>query len=145
MARLLVPRLTETARNQLTENVVTLIRDCIIETTPGDAYSLDEVKAAVTQAETTGRRGKVVLTLGRQRGSQGGTPRIRTIDGRGINTSEGRVEESQILDPPDLHRTSPPPRRARYVDPRHASTIGDRVAPPVGPARATRQETYSDD
>lgn len=59
-----LPRLDTQARHQLTDAIAGLIRDGIVETQPGRRYSLDEVGAAVTQAESAGRQGKVFLTPG---------------------------------------------------------------------------------
>jgi len=56
-----LPRLEETARNQLADDVVSLIHSGILKTHPGHAYSLNEIIAATTQAESTGRQGKVIL------------------------------------------------------------------------------------
>jgi NADPH2:quinone reductase len=57
-----LPRLGETAQRQLIQDIVGLIHDGILETSPGRKYSLDEIDAAVTQAESAGRHGKVFLT-----------------------------------------------------------------------------------
>lgn len=59
-----LPRLENRARHQLTDAIAGLIRDGIVETTPGRRYSLDEIGAAVTQAESAGRQGKILLTPG---------------------------------------------------------------------------------
>jgi NADPH:quinone reductase-like Zn-dependent oxidoreductase len=56
-----LPRIGETRRRQLVEEIVTLLREGTIETPPGREYSLDEIGAAVTDAESTGRQGKVFL------------------------------------------------------------------------------------
>ena len=57
-----LPRLGETAQRKLIQDIVGLIHDGILETSPGRKYSLDEIDAAVTQAESAGRHGKVFLT-----------------------------------------------------------------------------------
>ena len=57
-------RLETQARRQLTDAIAGLMRDGILETTPGRRYSLDEISAAVTQAESVGKQGKVLLTPG---------------------------------------------------------------------------------
>jgi NADPH:quinone reductase-like Zn-dependent oxidoreductase len=56
-----LPRLEETARRQLARDIVALMREEVIETTPGRKYSLDEIGAAVAQAEKIDRKGKVLL------------------------------------------------------------------------------------
>jgi NADPH:quinone reductase len=57
-----LPRLEPEARHQLTDAIAGLIRDRVLETKPGRRYSLDEISAAVTQAESVGKEGKVLLT-----------------------------------------------------------------------------------
>lgn len=59
-----LPRLESEARRQLTDAIAGLVRDGILETSPGRRYSLGEIDAAVTQAESTGKQGKVLLTPG---------------------------------------------------------------------------------
>ena len=59
-----LPRLTTEERHQLTDAIAGLIRDGILETRPGSRYSLDDIGAAVTQAESVGKQGKVFLTPG---------------------------------------------------------------------------------
>ncbi|GAA4629432.1 zinc-binding dehydrogenase [Actinoallomurus vinaceus] len=61
-----LPRLTDAERQQLGEDIVALMREGIIETSPGLKYSLDEVGDAVTQAEQKGRQGKVFLVPGKK-------------------------------------------------------------------------------
>ncbi|MFF3468182.1 zinc-dependent alcohol dehydrogenase family protein [Streptomyces sp. NPDC001984] len=61
-----LPRLTDAERQQLGEDIVALIREGIIETSPGRKYSLDEIGDAVAQAEETGRQGKVFLVPGKK-------------------------------------------------------------------------------
>jgi NADPH:quinone reductase-like Zn-dependent oxidoreductase len=59
-----LPRLGTEDRHKLTDAIAGLIHDGIIETRPGLRYSLDEIDAAVAQAESTGKEGKVLLTPG---------------------------------------------------------------------------------
>jgi NADPH:quinone reductase len=59
-----LPRLENQARHQLTDAIAGLIGDGILETKPGRRYSLDDIGTAVTQAESVGRQGKVLLTPG---------------------------------------------------------------------------------
>ena len=59
-----LPRLEKEARQQLTDAIAGLIRDGILETSPGRRYALEEIEAAVTQAESVGKQGKVLLTPG---------------------------------------------------------------------------------
>jgi NADPH:quinone reductase-like Zn-dependent oxidoreductase len=59
-----LPRLSAEERHKLTDAIAGLIRDGIIETTPGLRYSLDEIGTAVAQAESVGKKGKVLLTPG---------------------------------------------------------------------------------
>ena len=54
-------RLDETARRQLVQEIVTLMREGILVTSAARAFSLDEIGTAVTQAEATGRQGKILL------------------------------------------------------------------------------------
>jgi NADPH:quinone reductase-like Zn-dependent oxidoreductase len=61
-----LPRLEEKERRQLALDIVTLMRDGILETSPGRKYSLDEIGDAVARAETMGRQGKVLLVPGKQ-------------------------------------------------------------------------------
>jgi NADPH:quinone reductase-like Zn-dependent oxidoreductase len=49
------------ARRGLYEDLVTLIREGLLESSIGRRYSLDDVAAAVAQSETKGRSGKVLL------------------------------------------------------------------------------------
>ena len=56
-----LPRLDEAARGQLVQGIVSLLREGILTTSTTQPYSLDEIGAAVTQAETVGRQGKVLL------------------------------------------------------------------------------------
>jgi NADPH:quinone reductase-like Zn-dependent oxidoreductase len=50
----------------LADDLVSLIDDGVLETSPGRAYSLDEIIPAVIEAESTGKQGKVVLVPGKQ-------------------------------------------------------------------------------
>jgi NADPH:quinone reductase-like Zn-dependent oxidoreductase len=56
-----LPRLDSQARHQLMDAISELVREGVLETSPGRRYSLDEIGAAVTQAESRGRQGKVLL------------------------------------------------------------------------------------
>lgn len=60
------PRLQPSLRQQLAQDIVTLMREGIIETSPGRKYSLDEIDEAVAEAESIGRKGKVLLVPGKQ-------------------------------------------------------------------------------
>jgi len=55
------PRLDEIAQRQLVQEIVALMREGILVTSAARAFSLDEIGTAVTQAETTGRQGKILL------------------------------------------------------------------------------------
>src|SRR5258707_6754843 len=55
------PRLDETAQRQLVQEIVTLMREGILVTSAARPFSLDEIGAAVRQAEAKGRQGKVLL------------------------------------------------------------------------------------
>jgi NADPH:quinone reductase-like Zn-dependent oxidoreductase len=57
-----LPRLDSDARHKLTDAIAGLIRDGILETKPGRRYSFDDIGAAVAQAESVGKQGKVLLT-----------------------------------------------------------------------------------
>ena len=60
-------KLDETVRRNLIQEIVTLLRDGILVTsTAARTFSLDEIGAAVTQAESTGRQGKVLLVPQKQ-------------------------------------------------------------------------------
>jgi NADPH2:quinone reductase len=61
-----LPRLDETAQRQLVQDIATLVRDGILETSAGRKFSLDEIGAAVTQAESMGRQGKILLVPEKQ-------------------------------------------------------------------------------
>ena len=55
------PRLEASARRQLVQDIVTLMREGVLVTSAAQPFGLDEIGAAVTQAEATGRQGKVLL------------------------------------------------------------------------------------
>jgi NADPH:quinone reductase len=59
-----LPRLETEARRQLMDAIAGLVRDGILETSPGRRYSLDEIGAAVTEAESARHQGKVLLRPG---------------------------------------------------------------------------------
>jgi|SRR5258708_5935602 NADPH:quinone reductase-like Zn-dependent oxidoreductase len=60
-------KLDETVRTDLVQEIVTLLRDGILVTsTAARTFSLDEIRAAVTQAESIGRQGKVLLVPEKQ-------------------------------------------------------------------------------
>ena len=60
-------KLDETVRTDLVQEIVTLLRDGILVTsTATRRFSLDEIGAAVTQAESIGRQGKVLLVPEKQ-------------------------------------------------------------------------------
>ncbi len=60
-------KLDETVRTDLVQEIVTLLRDGILVTsTAARTFSLDEIGAAVTQAESIGRQGKVLLVPEKQ-------------------------------------------------------------------------------
>jgi len=54
-------RLDDTARRRLFQEIVSLIREGILATSAFRPFSLDEIGTAVTQAEATGRKGKILL------------------------------------------------------------------------------------
>jgi len=56
-----LPRLDETARGHLVQDIVTLLREGILTTSAARPFSLEEIGMAVTQAETIGRQGKMLL------------------------------------------------------------------------------------
>ena len=64
-----LPRLDESgfypsgtpAAVQLINEVATLIREGVLETSPGAKYPLDHIHDAVAEAESVGRSGKVLL------------------------------------------------------------------------------------
>ena len=59
-----LPKLGESGRRQLVQDIVTLMREGVLVTSPGRTYPLEEIGTAVTQAEASGRQGKVFLTPG---------------------------------------------------------------------------------
>jgi NADPH:quinone reductase-like Zn-dependent oxidoreductase len=66
-----LPRLTAQGRRQLVDEVIALMRQGILWTSPGRKFSLDEFGAAVAQAESPGKRGKVLLVPAQSSGSIG--------------------------------------------------------------------------
>ena len=56
-----LPRLDETAQRQLVQEIVALLHEGILTTSAVRPFSLDEIGTAVTQAEATGRQGKILL------------------------------------------------------------------------------------
>jgi NADPH:quinone reductase-like Zn-dependent oxidoreductase len=84
-----LPRLDESGfyppgtppRVQLAQEIEALMRDAVLVTSPGETYSLDEISVAVGQAESVGRRGKVLLKPAREGGAP--LPRARSGGARG--------------------------------------------------------------
>jgi NADPH:quinone reductase len=66
-----LPRLTAPERRQLVDEVVALMRQGILWTSPGRKFTLDEISAAVAQAESPGKHGKVLLVPAQSRTSSG--------------------------------------------------------------------------
>jgi NADPH:quinone reductase len=66
-----LPRLTAQERRQLVDEVVALMRKGILLTSPGRKFSLDEIGAAVAQAEAPGKHGKVLLVPAQSSASRG--------------------------------------------------------------------------
>ncbi|WP_066954499.1 zinc-dependent alcohol dehydrogenase family protein [Streptomyces lushanensis] len=56
-----LPRLEDAERRQLARDITALMHEGIVETSPGHRYPLGEIGAAVEEAETTGKQGKVLL------------------------------------------------------------------------------------
>lgn len=56
-----LPRLEESARRQLVQDIITLLHEGILTTSAARPFSLEEIGSAVTEAEATGRRGKILL------------------------------------------------------------------------------------
>ena len=56
-----LPRLDETAQRQLVQEIVALLHEGILTTSAARPFPLDEIGTAVTQAEATGRQGKILL------------------------------------------------------------------------------------
>jgi NADPH2:quinone reductase len=56
-----IQRLDDVAKRNLFGEIVTLMREGVLGTARALTFSLDEIGAAVTQAESTGRQGKVLL------------------------------------------------------------------------------------
>jgi NADPH:quinone reductase len=52
---------------QLIEEIADLMREGVLATSPGMKYPLDDIRAAVTEAESAGRKGKVLLAPGQPR------------------------------------------------------------------------------
>jgi NADPH2:quinone reductase len=52
---------------QLIDEIADLMREGVLVTSPGTKYPLDEVRTAVTEAESAGRKGKVLLAPGQPR------------------------------------------------------------------------------
>jgi hypothetical protein len=62
-----LPKLDDTARRHLVQQIVTLKRNGILFTCiAARTFSLDEIRAAVTQAESIGRQGNVLLVPKKQ-------------------------------------------------------------------------------
>jgi NADPH:quinone reductase-like Zn-dependent oxidoreductase len=59
-----LPKLGKSGRRQLVQDIVTLMREGVLVTSPGRTYPLEEIGTAVTQAEASGKQGKVFLTPG---------------------------------------------------------------------------------
>jgi NADPH:quinone reductase len=60
------PRLDREMRESLVHDIVELIREGILETSPGTKFPLDQLEAAVTRSEMKNRQGKVLLIPGSQ-------------------------------------------------------------------------------
>jgi hypothetical protein len=56
-----LPRLDEAARGQLVQDIAALLHQGILTTSSARTYPLEEIGTAVTQAETAGRPGKILL------------------------------------------------------------------------------------
>jgi NADPH:quinone reductase-like Zn-dependent oxidoreductase len=56
-----LPRLEKTARRQLIQDIVTLLREGLLVTSGARKYAFDEIGTAVKHAEATGRQGKILL------------------------------------------------------------------------------------
>jgi len=54
-------RYGEPAKVLRVQEIVTLMREGMLVTSAARPFSLDEIGTAVTQAETTGRQGKILL------------------------------------------------------------------------------------
>jgi len=66
-----LPRLTAQERGRLVDEVIALMRQGILWTSPGRKFTLDEIGAAVAQAESPGKRGKVLLVPAQSSASSG--------------------------------------------------------------------------
>lgn len=49
------------AIQQLIEEIAVLVRAGVLETSPGKKFGLDQIRAAVVEAESVGRNGKVLI------------------------------------------------------------------------------------
>ena len=55
------PRLEDAAKQDLIDEIIALMREGVLVTSTALKFSLDEIDAAVRQAEAKGRQGKVLL------------------------------------------------------------------------------------
>jgi len=55
------PRLEDAAKQDLIDEIIALMREGVLVTSAALKFSLDEIDAAVRQAEAKGRQGKVLL------------------------------------------------------------------------------------
>ena len=79
----------EAARRHLIQEVVTLMREGILVTSIAKRrYSFDEIGAAVTEAESMGRRGKVLLVPEREDLPVVGAEGARSVQDRSIPLNE---------------------------------------------------------
>ncbi len=46
---------------QLIDEIAQLIREGVLSTSPGKKFGLDEIREAVTEAESVGRSGKILI------------------------------------------------------------------------------------
>ena len=60
-----LPRMEESARRQLVQDIVTLLHDGVLTTSAARPFSLAEISTAVAQAEATGKKGKMLLVPSR--------------------------------------------------------------------------------
>lgn len=70
-----LPRLEEAARGQLVQDIVTLLHEGILTTSTTRTYPLEEIGTAVSEVETTGRRGKILLVPQQHQQGQEASPR----------------------------------------------------------------------
>jgi hypothetical protein len=68
--------------SRLFEDIVALMREGILGTVGERTFSLDNIGAAVTQAESTGRQGKVLLVPAKQEKRMGDPCVARPLTGR---------------------------------------------------------------